>query len=209
MYYRLSQDIKLNFIDFFKILFTQYSEGKISFDDGRNKISFSANPLSGDLDSYDFKYFPSVMVGVSPGSFKDTHFNKYRGLGVDANNLPARMTGGIFSTTVNFNVYATSEDDRNDLSDLVCSYLTKADTKAGFLNQFGIRIESPKFSGDSKEEDPQTNVMIFSTVISLSLEADFEDATTIVDASGRTGLTVLDVISLIASQRGSGEIVGY
>lgn len=207
MYYRCSEDIKDDFIKFFSTLFSQYGEGKLSFANGKRKIVFSQTPKCASLDSYDFKFFPSVMVGTSSGNFRETSFNKLRGYVTDPDSgLPVEVTGGIFSINLNFNIYAQNKDDRNNLADLVGDYLSKRDTKLAFLQSpFAYRLGMPSFSGDGAEDDPQTNVKYFYTTISMPIETDFEDIADVVDQFGNVGLTVQNIISLMASQRGSGE----
>ena len=157
-----------------------------------------------DSDTYDFKYYPAVLVGLSTGAFKDTHFKKFRGLD---NTLPEAQNiyGGTSDITVTFQISANNKEDRNNLSDLVCIYLAKYDTKA-LLEQKGIRLMTPIFSGDNVEEDPQTNTMRFYTDISLSLQVDFEDSVDIVDGNGNK-VKLANVISLIGDNNPSdGEI---
>mgnify|MGYP001609893039 CR=1 FL=1 len=205
MYYRLSNDIKILLIRFFQTLFTLYSEGKIEFQDGRSKVAFTTSPKCMDLDTYDFRYYPCVLVGLSPGTFKDTHFNKYRGTET-INGVPEKIYGGTTAMTLNFQVYATNENDRNNLADLVCTYLAKRDTKETFEQKYGIRFMMPTFTGDNAEDDPVTNVRRFYTNISLLVEADFEDNANIVAPSGDIGLTLQNVISYIGDADADGEI---
>lgn len=210
-YYRLAEDIKDDFIEFFSIIFAEYGEGKISFNNSKRKITFAQTPKCADLDSYSFKYFPSVVVSTSSGNFKETHFNKHRGYVTDQDSgLPVEVTGGIFSINLNFNIYALNKKDRNNLADLIGSYLSKRDTKLAFLQSpFGYRLGMPTFSGDGSDDDPQTNVKYFYTTLTMAIDSDFEDIADVVDQFGNVGLQVNDIISLMASQRGSGEIIGF
>jgi hypothetical protein len=210
-YYRLSEDIKDDFIKFFNELFSQYGEGKISFNNSKRKIVFAEPPKCQSLDSYDFKYFPLIAVGTSSGNFRETSFNKLRGYVTDHDTgLPVEVTGGIFSINLNFNIYAQNKDDRNNLADLVGDYLSKRDTKLAFLQSpFAYRLGMPSFSGDGAEDDPQTNSKYFYTTISMPIETDFEDIADVVDQFGHVGLTVEDIVSLIASKSGSGEVTGF
>lgn len=204
IYYRLSNDIRDLFITFFQKLFVLYEEGKIFFVDGRNKIVFTTPPKCMDMSTYDFKYFPSVLVGLSPGYFKDTHFNKFRGIEVEGTEGTA-IYGGSADLTITFQVYALTREDRNTLADLVCTYLAKRDTKALFESQYGLRLSTPTFSGDNTEEDPQTNVMKFFTDISLPMQCDWEDTAAILDSEGRQ-LTLADVLSYHGDTNADGEI---
>lgn len=167
---------------------------------------FTMPPKCMEADTYDFKYYPAILVGLSPGAFRDTHFKKFRGLD---NTLPEAQNiyGGASDITVTFQVSANNKEDRNNLSDLVCIYLSKYDTKVLF-EQKGIRLMTPAFSGDNVDEDPQTNTMRFYTDISLALQVDFEDSVDIVDGNGNK-VKLANVISLIASTEGSGEITGF
>jgi hypothetical protein len=207
MYYRQSEDIRDDFIKFFNTLFSKAGEGKISFTNNKRVIKFSQTPKCESLDTYDFKYFPTIGVATSAASFKETHFNKLRGTVTDPDtNQPVIITGGIFTINLNFNVYALNKTDRNNLADLVGNYLSKHETKQAFLAPpFAYMIGMPSVSGDGVDDDPQTNVKYFYTTITIPIQSDFEDSSQVVDAFGNVGLTVRDVISLIASQRGSGE----
>ncbi len=210
-YYRLAEDIKDDLIEFFNILFSQYAEGKVSFNNSKRKIVFGMPPKCQSADTYDLKYFPLVTVATSSGNFKETHFNKLRGYVTDQDSgLPVEVTGGIFSINLNFRIYALDKNDRNNLADLVGSYLSKRDTKLAFLQApFAYRLGMPNFSGDGADDDPQTNRKYFYTDLIMSIETDFEDIADVVDQFGNIGLTVRDVVSLIASKRGSGEIQGF
>lgn len=203
MYYRLSEDIKNDFIDFFQTLFSEYGEGKLILDNSKRNILFSQTPICRDLDTYDLKTFPTVGVSTSSGNFKQTHFNSFRGSVTDQDSgLPVEITGGIFNLTLNFQIFALTKSDRNNLSDIVGNYLSKRDTKLAFLQApFSYRLMMPTFSGDGADEDPQTNVKYFYTTISMEVSSDFEDMSQYIDQFGNTGLTVRDIISLMASNR--------
>lgn len=210
-YYRLAEDVKEDLIEFFKIIFAEYGEGKLAFTNGKRKIIFSQVPKCQSLDSYDFKYFPLIAVSTSSGDFKETSFNKLRGYVTDpVTNEPVEVTGGRFTINLTFNIYAINKGDRNNLADLVGSYLSKRDTKLAFLNApFGYHLGMPTFSGDGADDDPQTNVKYFYTTLTMPVSTDFEDIAPIADAFGHVGLTVRDVVSLIASKAGDGEIIGF
>lgn len=204
MYFRLSNDVRNIFIQFFQKLFALYSENKITFVDGRNKIDFTVFPKCLDMDTFDFKYFPSLLIGLAPGYFKDVHFNKFRGLDV-TDTEGSKIYGGVVELTLTFQVYATTREDRNNLADLTSVYLTKYDTKALFEQQYGIRLTTPSLSGDFAEDDPQTNLKMFYTNISLPVHVDFEDQTEILDSQGRK-LTLANVISYNGDTNSDGEI---
>ena len=206
MYYRLSQDIKILFLTFFQRLFALQKEGKISFTDGRNRIMFAQAPRCMELDTYDKKYYPCVLVGLSPASFRDVNPSKFRAVVNNDAGEPQNIYGFISSLTVNFNVVSLTKEDRNNLVDLVCMYLAKYETKAAFINQYGIRLGMPTFSGDNVEDDVQTNVKRFWTTITMPMEVDLEDNADIVDSMGRKGLTVQNIISLIGDTNSDGEI---
>ena len=202
MYFRLTQDVKKQFVVFFRTLFTLYGENKITFVDGRSKIVFAAQPQCEELDTYNTKHYPIVLVSASPGSCKEASFNKVRGVDRDTNET---LYGWMANFTINFLIVSLTKEDRDQLVDIICVYLSKAETKQAF-EQKGLRIQMPIFSGDSSEEDPQTNVRRFFTSVSITVEGDIEDTLTIVDSQGRAGLTVQDVLSYIGDVDGDGEI---
>lgn len=202
MYYRLSQDIKSLFINFFGKIFTLYKEDKITFNDGRRVIKFAKAPICEELDTYKYKDYPVVLASINPGMYRDASFNKHRDVDITTGET---ISGWIATFTVSFLIYALTKEDRDQLSDIVCVYLSKAETKQAFEVK-GIRLMMPSFSGDSAEDDPQTNVKRFYTVVSIQMEADVEDTLTIVDSQGRSGLTVTDILSYIGDADGNGEI---
>ena len=202
MYFRLSQDVKILFLTFFQKLFALYEEGKISFVDGRNKLVFASSPKVYEIDTYDFKTYPAILVGISNSSSRDASFNKYRGYD---SSTASYIYGAIANLTLTFTIFALTKEDRNQLADLVYIYLLKQETKQTFEQQKGIRFQTPSLSGDGVEDDVQTNVKRFFTTITFPVEVDMEDITQVVDSMGRPGLTVLDILSLIGDQ-GNGEI---
>lgn len=202
MYYRLSNDIKTVFIEFFKKIFFLAEKNRLTLTDGRNKITFEKPPECRDLDTYETKAIPVVLVGLGPSSFTDSSINKYRGYDEDT---ATHIYGGQVSLSIEFEIIASNEEDRNHLADFVCIYLSRYDTKKEFESKFGLRLGMPNVTADQVVDEPQKDVKRFSTRISLSVEADFEEATTFADAQGRTGLTVADVISMISDSDGDGE----
>ncbi len=97
---------------------------------------------------------------------------------------------------LNFQIRARTEDERNNLADLVTQYLNSRETKLAFLNTYGVRIiGAPSFTGEAIEDDPQTNVKVFITNLTQETESDYEEGVDIVDGLGNTGLTVQDIIS--------------
>lgn len=205
MYYRLSEDLKILFLRLFQKTFALYEEGKATFTDGRNKIIFAQPPKCFELDGYDYKYYPCVLVSLNIGSFKEASSNKYRGAVNNDANIPEHVYGYLTSATVTFTIYALTKEDRNKLCDLICMYLAKHETKQAF-EYYGIRLQMPSWSGDNSEDEIQTNIKRFFTSVSLPLEADVEETADIIDAFGNKGLTVSNVISFIGDSNKDGEI---
>lgn len=195
-------------MQFFQVIFTKYKEDKLQFRDGRNEITFSTPPKVMDLNTYDNKYYPCILVGIGPSNLKDVHFNKFRGID-NTTSTPENIYGGSATATVTFLIYAANERDLFNLTDVVCMYLAKHDSKKAFENNYGLRILTPSCSGEGVEDDPQTNVKRFYSTVTLNLECDFEDNVDIYDQFGNIGLTVLDIFSYIADSNGDGEITDF
>ncbi len=202
MYYRLSNDIKNVFIKFFKKIFHLVEKGNLQLTDGRLEIKFEKIPKCRDLDTYEEKALPVVLVGLGPSSFTDSSITKYRG--TDTEN-GAHIYGGSVSLNIVFEIIAGNEEDRNNLADFVCIYLSRFDTKQQFENKFGLRLKMPTVTADQVVDEPQKDVKRFSTTINISVDADFEESTSYVDSLGNEGLTVEDVISLISDVDEDGE----
>lgn len=207
MYYRLSQDVKVLFLRFFQKLFTLYKEGKISFVDGRNNIKFTVPPECKDADTYDFKSYPTVMVALSPGTFREASFNRVRGVNTTGN--AQIVYGAIVDVSATFTVVAITENDRNSLADLICVYLAKRETRHAFETKYGIRLGMPTFSGDSTEVDTQLNTKRFFTTITVPMSLDVEDTDTILDTFGNPGVVLEDVLSYIGDPNGDGELTDF
>ena len=197
--YRFIERPKKHFIEFFQALFDLYDKDKVQFTDSYYVLNFGKTPKCLSIDNYDFKYYPIVLVGASLGTTRDISINKFKDYHTDEDSgIVNEVYGGIATITVNFQIRARTEDDRNNLADLVTQYLNSRDTKLAFATKYGVRIiGAPSFSGESVEDDPQTNVKVFVTDISQVTESDYEEGIDIVDTLGNTGLTVDDIISYI------------
>lgn len=196
MYYRITQDLKIEFVKYFQTIFTLYKEGKLAFADGRNKIIFSKTPVVLESDNYYLKDFPCLLIGISPGSVKDISVNKYKGLDKSI-PAPEYIYGFTANVTVTFTVYALTKQEKCMLSDLVSFLLAKHDTKQTFLGK-GVCLKMPSFTGDGVEEEGQTNTKRFYATITLEMESEVEYNNIILDLNGNSGLTVIDVISYVA-----------
>lgn len=195
--YRVIERPKKHFIEFFQKLFDLYDKGKLTFDDAYYTISFGDTPKCVSLDNYDETYHPVVLVGVTGGTTRDISINKFKDYHTDPDSgLVNDIYGGIATTTLNFQIRARNEDERNNLADIVSMYLNSQETKLAFLNTYGVRlIGAPTFAGESVEDDPQSNVKLFITDLTQVAESDYEEGVDIVDTLGNTGLTVQDIIS--------------
>lgn len=196
--YRVAERTKRHFIDFFQRIFTLYSENKLQFSDEYNKIGFGQPPKCSAVDTYDFKYYPIVLVGVGTTNLKDCAINKFRSYYEDDAGIVSATYGGFANITLNFNIRARSTDERNNLADTIMMYLNAYDTKKTFGVTYGIRvIGGPSYNGESVEDDPQTNVKVFTTSISQVIETDYEEGIDIVDSFGNVGLKVEELISYL------------
>lgn len=200
MIYLLAERNKKHFIDFFKRLFTLYKEGKQSFNDGYYKIEFESEIKCASIDTYDFKYMPIVLVGIGSINAQDAGIDKFRDYYTDPTSGEVQeVYGGSATVVINFTIRASTSDERNALSDLVMMYLNSVVTKREFANTFGMRmIGAPTQSGESAENDSQTNTKIFSTVLSQTIEMDYEENQDITDPLGNVGQTVLGIMSYLS-----------
>ena len=194
--YRITKRTKRHFIDFFQKLFSMYAEDKLQFNDSYKKIVFSNPPKCQAVDTYDFKYYPILLIGVSSGVSRDCSLNKFKDYYTNEMSVVDSVYGGFFTATLNFQIRTRSDDERDNLADLVLMYLDSVDTKRLFEKDFGIRIlAAPNVSGESSEDDPQTNVKNFVINLTQQFESDYEEGIDIIDTLGNTGLTVADVVA--------------
>lgn len=194
--YRVAERTKRHFIDFFQKLFKRYEENKVNFSDSYYNISFSKIPKCQAVDTYDFKYYPIVLVGISSIATRDCGINKFRGYYDDGGGTVSATYGGFATVTLNFQVRARSEDERNNLADTVIMYIDSVETKKAFNDILGIRIiGSPTFGGESVDDDPQTNVKQFVTNVTQVIETDYEEDQNILDTFGNPSVILNDIIS--------------
>ena len=173
-----------------------YAEGKVTFNDSYKKIVFGKPPKCQSVDTYDFKYYPIVLVGLGPTAARDCAINKFKDYYTNELGVVDSIYGGFATVTLNFQIRARSEDERNNLADLVLMYINSIDTKRAFERDFGMRIiGAPSLSGESVEDDPQTNVKQFIVNLSQQIDNDYEEGIDIIDTLGNTGLTVEEIVA--------------
>lgn len=195
--YRLSERVKNNFIEFFQKIFVLYSEEKTQFTDGYFKVSFGQVPKCQSVDTYDFKYLPTVVVSVTNVTAKDYSINKFIGY-YDESGLATEAYGGFANINLNFQVRARTSAERNNLADIVSMYLNSIETKKAFHGTHGIAIlGAPTFSGESVEADMQTNVPLFTTNIRQEVFTEYEESADVVDTLGNIGLKIEDFVSYL------------
>lgn len=195
--YRLSERVKNQFIEFFQKIFVLYGEEKTQFSDGYFKVGFGQVPKCQSVDTYDFKYLPTVVVSITNVVAKDYSVNKLIGY-YDENGLATEAYGGFANISLNLQVRARTSAERNTLADITTMYLNSIETKKAFHGTYGIVIlGGPTFSGESVEDDIQSNVKLFTTNIRQEVFTEYEESANVVDTLGNIGLRIEDFVSYL------------
>lgn len=195
--YRLSERVKNQFVEFFQKLFVLYGENKTQLSDGYFKVGFGQVPKCQSVDTYDFKYLPTVVVSVLPAILKDYSVNKFIGY-YDEVGLATEAYGGFANISLNFQVRAKTSAERNTLADIVSMYLNSVETKKSFHGTHGIVIlGGPSIGGESVEADMQTNTPLFTTTIKQEVFTEYEESADVVDTFGNIGLRIDDFVSYL------------
>jgi hypothetical protein len=147
-------------------IFIASQKGIIQFTDGTRQIDFSRLPEAIRSYSWDFRKIPAVLVGGVSGRFQTMSIAKdliHAGQVGDAAPLQYYTYGGDISMTVSFTIIANTVDERDNLVDIVCLYLSHPKAK-DYLMRHGIAVENPPtIGGESERNEPNIDHPIYLT----------------------------------------------
>jgi hypothetical protein len=169
-YYRGVNFIKQYMVHYLNSIFLASAKGQILFTNGFKKIKFSATPQVIRRASWDFRNLPSVLIGSVRGSYKYMSTSKdYLSENTADDASQYRFFGGDLRSTLDMEVRATTLDEKENLTDIVCVYLAHPDAK-DFFDRHAIVIEHPPVIGAERDiHEPNIDHPIYGTAISIDL----------------------------------------
>lgn len=164
-YYRGIEFIKDYFIKFFNKVFYANEKGDIIFNDGTKIKTFSRKPFVVKKGSWNAREIPAVIVGSVNG--------KIQVLAVPLDLLDKDSDrddityGGDIDVTVNFDIYATSIEERDILTDISSIFLSHPATKM-YAEQHYIRLpEAPTIREGGTVNQPGIDYPIYFNTITM------------------------------------------
>lgn len=150
-FYRGRGFVKDYIIKYLNRIFYRHDAGALTFSDGHKSVEFSSKPVAAYKLSWDFKDLPVVLFGSTSVTYRDVGINPS-----NLNYYPTDVTddvdtpqyGGDIDMTLEMSVRARTIDEVDNLTDIVCFYLTHPDFRTHMLRH-GVGIpEPPRTSGE-------------------------------------------------------------
>lgn len=188
---RFAKDFMVKYLNY---IFLASKKGQLTFTDGTVQIKFSEKlnetpissiyhgvPTALKADSWDARSIPCVLIGDVTGQFE------YKSITKDLIDAPlvteeqVRTVGGDIKLNMNLSVLATTTEERDNISDIVCVYLSHPMAKDFFMKHYIVLPEAPRIGGEEKLAQPPTDYPIYKRNLSIPLicvwrETSGEDA---------------------------------
>lgn len=179
-FYRGIEFVKSYFVLFFNRLFLAAEKGQITFTDGTREIIFSKRPFAIRQFAEVSRGLPCILVGPATTDFKYISINKdvYDGATGETEvtgPVAQQFNGGEILVSMNFTVMATQMPERDQLTDIMCIFLSHPDTKDFFQQQSLDLPEGPRVSGESEADIPGVDRPIFVSTISMPVLGQWQD----------------------------------
>jgi hypothetical protein len=170
-YYRGVAFIKDYFVLYFNSVFKAAQKGSIVFTNGFKEIVFSKEPAVVKRVTNDLRpALPFVLVGPVRAEYI------YRSVAKDflKDAEPAaleqyRIYGGDIRLTMELDVRASQQEERDNLVDIVCLFLANPDAKDFFLRNNIVVEKPPSVSGEKEIYEPGIDHPIYAASVSVSL----------------------------------------
>ena len=169
-YYRGVEFIKSYLQHYLSGVFSAAQKGSILLTNGYKEIKFSRIPEVVKRMKLDYRRLPAVLIGPVRGEYI------YRSISKDLLRIPGvdepdedqyTFYGGDIRLNVDMDVRSATQEERDNMVDIVCLYLAHPDAKDFFLRH-GIVLEKPPSIGGERELlEPGIDMPIYSTVVSI------------------------------------------
>jgi hypothetical protein len=174
MQYRAVEFIKSHLVRYISAIFKAAEKGKILFTDGTNQITFSRTPYAVKEASWVARETPAILVGSATGAYEEQTFAENRIY--DESNEPNgqyRYSGGNLDLDVELSVRANTKEERDNIADILCIFLTHAAAKDYFSKQDIKLPRPPVLSGESEIMEPGIEYPIYATSVGVAVHSSW------------------------------------
>lgn len=170
-YYRGIAFIKDYFYRYYTGLFRAATKGVIQLTNGFQEIKFSVEPTVVKRVPQDHRpALPYILIGPVRAEYI------YRSVSKDflrdpdvADAEQYRVYGGDIRLTLDLSVWGNSQDERDNVADVVCLFVAHPDAKDFFLRHNIVIEKPPSMSGEKEVYEPGIDHPIHTATVSLPL----------------------------------------
>jgi len=180
-WFRGSWFIKDFIVKYLNYIFYANSKGKLYFFDGTKNFEFSARPHVAKRGSWVTRPpLPLIIVGEATGNMESVAFTrdllKVSHTTVDSTTVTESKTyGGDFDLDVTIEIWGTTGEERDRLTDVIGIYLSHPDAKY-YFNQHYLKLpENLSISGDREVFETGIDHPIYAKSVSLHVVGRWED----------------------------------
>lgn len=173
-WYRGIEFVKDYTVQYFNYIFMAEERGLIKFWDGTRKAEFSSRPYAVKKNSWDFRSLPRILVSCSNGKIDYITFQKDIVYEENATS-EYREYGGKIKLTVDLDIYATTLEERDKLTDIVMIYLSGPTAKDYFEYHAIVLPAGPTMREAAPRHEPKIDHPIYVNTISFQTISDWRD----------------------------------
>lgn len=170
-YYRGVNFIKDYFCTYYSRLFRANKLGALQFTNGFKEIKFSSEPGVIRRIPQDYRQpLPYLLIGPVRAEYI------YRSVSKDFLREPGvteeqqyRIYGGDIRLTMDMSVWGDSQDERDNLGDIVCLFAAHPDAKDFFLKHNIVVEKPPSLSGEKEITEPGIDNPVYTATVTLPL----------------------------------------
>ncbi len=169
-YYRGVEFVKNYFQHYLTGIFIAAQKGALLLTNGFKEIKFSRTPEVVKRMKLDYRKLPAVLIGTARGEYI------YRSISKDLLRTPDydepdedqyKFYGGDIRLTLDLDVRSTTQEERDNMVDIVCLYLVHPDAKDYFLRHDILLEKPPSINGERELYEPGIDMPIYSTTLSV------------------------------------------
>lgn len=172
MQYRSIEFVKSYLVRYISTVFKANAKGSVLFTDGTNEIKFSRVPYAIKEASWTARETPAIIIGAASARFIERTFAENR-LYDESGETDGeyRYFGGDIDIDVELSVRAANKEERDNIVDILCIFLTHPAAKEYFLKQDIKLPEPPTVSGETEINEPAIEYPIYATTILMKLHS--------------------------------------
>jgi len=172
-YYRGVEFIKDHFVKYLNYIFLAEEKEQVSFWDGNRQAKFSSRPKAIKRAAWDFRSIPCVLIGAASGNFKIISFTNDL---IDYGTTNIEY-GGDIETSIEFEIWASSMEERDKLTDIVCIYLSHPMART-YFEKYYIRLpEAASFRDGGEVMQPQIDYPVYRNNVTMRAIGTWRDST--------------------------------